>query len=113
MTIEQSIDRLSAAIENLAQSTPRQLELDLTTNEPVPDVESAPVQETHAEPEPAQDDTRPWEMSDVVAALEQFLPDRRQEAFEILQSFGVSKVGQVTPEMFDELINQLNAKFHS
>lgn len=111
MTIEKSLERIADALEfsNRYQGNPDKVkETAARIETPISDDYKDPAQ-LHAAPDPSPQYTD----ADLKTALEQFIPERREEAAIIMNKFGVAKRSDVQPEMFAGLIQELNAVYHS
>ena len=96
MTIEHELKRIADALENTSKPAPvTQTEEKVQSPEPEPETEHVPT------------------LDDVRAAVEQFLPDRRDEAVALMKGFGAEKIGDFKPEQFSEVIAKFNADFNS
>ena len=102
MSIEKSLERIATALENSAKPPPTDQTVQILHQHP-------DAKKTKPDPEPEHANT----LDDVRAAVEQFLPDRREEAVLLMAGFKAEKIGDFKPDQYTEVIAKFNAEFHS
>ena len=81
---------------------------DLPNQKPAAQVETAVAAKSNEKKHPQQ-----VMKEDLMAAIEQFLPDRRDDAVAVLAELGAEKVGDIEPDNYPEAVQMLNAAFAS
>ena len=116
MTIEKSLERIADALEftNKYQASEPAPTPTAATAAPPPPVAPVPALAPVPSPTPpATPDPISYTEADLIAALEQFIPERKEEAMIIMNKFGVVKKSDVPEAMLPGLIQELNAVYHS
>jgi hypothetical protein len=129
MSIEKSLEKIAEAIETLAAAisqTPVGTSANQKTVEPLepadPPAKKEPAKKkakkTAAEKlaeEPAAEEAEEHSitLADIKDVVTMFLPDRRDEAVELMASFGAEKVGDLKSEDFPDIIEKFNAAYNS
>lgn len=113
MTIEKSLENISTALHAIVDALDHRSDVLNSVPAQTPqDDKVPPPLASVPDPAPTPEPYEPSE-GDLIAALEQFIPARKEEAMIIMNKFGVAKKSDVPPGMRAGLIQELNAVYHS